>query len=120
MSEIILPGVLRSAPTGSNYICDPPVTTTDIDYVVLVEKGQIDSLVPRLEEGGWKLDGSMIPGKPSEFRSLKKDNINYIVTDNPDFYESFCKATQIAKDLNLLDKKDRVKLFRIVMREFYK
>lgn len=76
-------------------------------------------LVPHLEEGGWKLDGSTIPGNPSEFRSLKKDNINYIITDNPTFYEQFCKATAIAKDLNLLDKKDRVRLFRIVMKQFY-
>ncbi len=29
-------GLLLQHNTGSNYICDPPVTTTDIDIIVLV------------------------------------------------------------------------------------
>ena len=29
---------LKLEPTGSRYICDPPVMDTDVDYAVLIPK----------------------------------------------------------------------------------
>jgi hypothetical protein len=38
--------------------------------------------------------------------------VNYIITPSEDFFDKFCAATISAKEMNLLDKQDRIKHFR--------
>jgi hypothetical protein len=106
--------------TGSSVICNPPVTTTDEDYVVLINSSTdkvelIDSLVAE----GFQLDGSYNAlGELSSrggWASLKNSaNVNYIVTYDEELYNRFVLATKIATEMNLTAKEDRVKLFMFI------
>lgn len=103
---------LKSHPTGSNYICNPPVTDTDIDTILLVKPGYEDSLFSL----GWVYQVSDIEYEAmGNFTSWRKDNKNYIVTTDPDFYKRFVIATVAAKGLNLTNKDSRVFLFQTIL-----
>ena len=99
-------------PTGSRYICSPPVLTTDDDYVVLVEAGW----EPELTEKGFTYTPTELQYvSMGSFVSLRKGDINYIVTQSQVFFDRFRAATELAKSLNLSDKNERVALFRSVL-----
>ena len=49
----------------------------------------------------------------------KAPEINLLLTCSPDYFENFCKATSLAKRLNLLKKEDRVALFQAVTRDVW-
>lgn len=103
--------VLKSYPTGSRYICNPPPQDTDNDTVILVN-GYYDYDILLLKEG-WlacDIDYEQI----GEFRAYRKGVENYLVTEDPEFYGSYVKATEGARALNLLNKEDRIKLFQAV------
>lgn len=112
---------------GSNYICDPPVTNTDIDYIVLVD----DILIAHkfITKNGFRCDveKKYILDEDRQFLSYKryveidgeKKIINFITTELPFYYKSFVFATELAKKLNIRDKTDRVDLFRII-REYWR
>lgn len=101
------------APTGSSYICNPPVLNTDIDFVIL--SADWDKLHDWCEQNAFKTNFEDYAIE--EFRSYKRGPINLIVTDDPTWYKRFAKATNLAKQLNLLDKQQRVDLFDFVMYE---
>lgn len=111
-------GLVAWHPTGSRYICDPPVLDTDEDYVVLVDADEFEDVA---KTGVWDIGGSM-PCEPDEqifaegWLSYKQEGdrgtINLIVTANRQFYFAFVAATQEAKFRNLTDKAQRVALFR--------
>ena len=103
--------IFRSHPTGSRYICNPPVMDTDSDTVILVN-GYHDWYKMLIDED-WTDSGEHYDIE-GDFRSFRKGQENYIVTEDEDFYWSYVKATEGAKALNLLDKEDRIKLFRAV------
>src|SRR3546814_7380819 len=68
--------VLKSHPTGSSYTCDPPVTTTDIDTIILADTG----FAPYLMEEGWMpCSGEQYTDHASNFSAWRKGNLNYIV-----------------------------------------
>jgi hypothetical protein len=98
-------------PTGSNYICNPPVENTDIDYIAYYkDPGDI----PRK----WKRKAIPLSGEYNvetggNYR-WKKYNLIHVSTE--DDFNKWVKATEIAKELNLLDKKDRVSLFDAVIK----
>src|SRR3546814_8711466 len=82
-------------------ICDPPVTTTDIDTIILADTG----FAPYLMEEGWMpCSGEQYTDHASNFSAWRKGNLNYIVTTNKKFYKRWVIATKIAKAMNLLDK----------------
>lgn len=104
--------VIAQHKTGSNYICNPPVTDTDIDTVILVRSGYEHSL----QELGWQYQMSDIEYEAmGSFTSWRKGNKNYIVTQDKDFYDKFVKATRCAKILNLMNKQDRIMLFSMIL-----
>ena len=103
----------KVAATGSSYICNPPVTDTDIDFVVL-SRGW-DKLHSWLEQNGFKTNFEDY--EIDDFRSYKRGVLNLIVTNDLVFYNRFVKATEVAKNLNLLDKEQRIILFDFVMYE---
>lgn len=95
---------------GSSVTCDPPVTNTDIDYVVYAPR---NFLIDAVENQGYSIGGSF--WEDNEFHSLKRERINLIVTQSLDFYSKFLLATDVAKELNLLKKQDRVTLFQAIL-----
>lgn len=99
--------------TGSNYICNPPITDTDIDYIIFSDN---KDLLSWLEEQGFYPHNDDYPLEiDGLFISLKKENLNLIITDQFDFYLKFVNATKLAKKLNLLKKEDRILLFQFVL-----
>jgi hypothetical protein len=103
---------------GSRFTCDPPPTDTDEDYILLTRHGAVDGALRGLIRHGFELntDDDMYEEMP-EFWALRKGVFNVIVTDNLPFYERFLAATALAKQRNLLDKQDRINLFRAVLYE---
>lgn len=99
-------------PTGSHYICNPPVTDTDIDFIILVNE-EWESIVDLIDKG-WVKYGNGKYGN-TDFVSLRKGKYNYIITSNEIFFNKFRAATELAKALNLKKKEDRIKLFDMVI-----
>lgn len=97
--------------TGSRYICNPPVTNTDEDYILLVVTD------PSICE--WFTNQKFVASvndaythmKKDGFISYRRDHINLIATNSRNFYNNFVKATELAKEFNLTDKKHRIMLF---------
>src|SRR5690606_15682489 len=101
-------------PTGSSFTCDPPVTDTDIDFVVKVH--DLSEFLPVAMDLGWDLHGEQekYRGDEGMFKSLRRENINLIATESRVFFERYKLATELAKQFNLLQKKDRIDLFHAV------
>ena len=106
----MIPSYLYTAsfPTGSSYICNPPVLDTDIDQMFLVD--DLEKVSKILEKLGWKRCGKE-EYNVDKWVAYRKDNLNALLTDNLDYFNKFLQATEEAKKLNLLDKKDRIALF---------
>ena len=106
----MIPSYLYTAsfPTGSSYICNPPVLDTDIDHMFLVD--DLEKVSQVLEKLGWKRCGNE-EYQIGKWVAYRKDNLNALLTDNLDHFNKFLQATEEAKKLNLLDKKDRIALF---------
>lgn len=100
---------------GSRVTCSPPPADTDADY--LVYAGEDRAKTNRiLINSGWEYGGSIDPRwEAGDFDSYRKGEFNLIVAFSKDFHRKFVAATAIAKRLNVLDKPDRIALFRAVM-----
>lgn len=97
-------------PTGSNYICNPPVEDTDIDYICLV-----DDIVKTKKDMGFEYLHTLSDleyDSAGLFRSIRWGKLNWILTETKEFYEAFVAATEEAKRRNLRNKMDRINLFR--------
>ena len=105
-------------PTGSYYICDPQVTTTDKDFVVLISTTFVEADT-QLEAAGYKYssidqDEYDVNGGGS-FRCYRKGDVNLIVTDCEDMYNKWQDATELAKAMKLNNKEQRIRLFQYVL-----
>lgn len=108
---------------GSRVTCDPAPTDTDQDVLVLVDPEQWALyLEPLLRVSGFDKGGSDVGDSsgylaqtPLSFQSYTFEELNLIVTFDPEFYKRFQAATAVAKRLNLLVKDDRVMLFQAVL-----
>jgi hypothetical protein len=101
-------------PTGSRYICTPPTMDTDEDFVVLMDRGYH----AKLDEIGFAVEGR--PGfytgnDNGGFLSFRRGDENLIATDDPEFFNLFVTATELAKRFNLTEKADRIALFQAVL-----
>lgn len=108
-------------PTGSKYICNPPVLNTDEDYLVLVE--DFNSTYFSLESSEWEdclpLDteeGAANYRDEKEYgilwHSFRKDNLNIIFTADKNWYFACVAATELCKSWNILEKDKRIRIFR--------
>ena len=98
------------SPTGSRVICNPPPMDTDEDYIALMDDPHA------LSCAGFALGTDLHKyADMPEFLAFRHGEFNIVATDSREFYEKFCKATDAAKELNLLDKADRIALFRAVL-----
>ena len=107
-----------SFPTGSSYICNPPVTNTDVDEMFLVD--DLQEVNFQLTGLGWTkcgLEEETYQDKPSHWAAYRKENMNALLTTNLKYFMDFFKATEEAKHLNLLNKEDRVALFQKILGE---
>jgi hypothetical protein len=119
--------VISVAPMGSRVTCNPPPVDTDEDWLVLLDSDEVQK---RLEAGdgmaafvtlcdfGFNQDGnpeSYTGMGEGEFRSWRRGDVNIVTTPDPVFYQKFLDATATAKELNLLDKGDRIALFQDVL-----
>lgn len=109
-------------PTGSRYICNPPVTNTDDDYVLFVE--DIKAAYLELLDTNWTIGGANNASYAVEdidnwFSAKKHINgevINYIVVGDQETFSKWVTATELCKKLNLLKKEDRIALFEVVVK----
>lgn len=112
------PRVLATQATGSAFVCDPPVTDTDIDILVLLTPdAAADDFLGDLEKAGWVLGGSSVEALAEagdEFQSYRKGKLNLILTARPQYFARLKLATLMAKQFNLTKKRDRIALFEVV------
>lgn len=115
MKDIPKNKLLKFIPTGSSFICDPPVTDTDIDYVLFVaNKAEICT---HLIENGWTFCGNKAYINPdNNFLAVRNGNLNYILVDTEYTFDQWEAATLLAKHRNLLKKEERITLFRNIFK----
>lgn len=101
--------------TGSSVVCNPPVTDTDIDVVILVNDPP--EVCAGLEDAGWDSCGETekYGGDGSTFTAYRKDKLNYIIVEDPAVFDQWEAATLLATKRNLIDKSDRIKLFENIV-----
>lgn len=105
---------LKLHPTGSRYICDPPVMNTDIDFIVLV--GEMAIAVLDLVSAGWKRPNNGEGyGDKSYLTTFRRGEYNLIVMTDRKKFDKWVKATEEAKKKNLTKKEDRVALFESIL-----
>ena len=88
--------IINQHATGSAYICDPPVTNTDKDFVVLAKPGYEQFLS---DKGFTYSMSEQEYDSLGEFTSWRKGSTNLIVTPA----------------LNLRSKYDRIALFQCIL-----
>lgn len=97
--------------TGSRVICEPPVTTTDDDYVICARSEAVAHALLSLGFRETTASGENYMLSPTIWRFFRLEHINIILTCDTTAYGRFYLATCIAADLNLTEKGDRVALF---------
>lgn len=120
--------------TGSSIICNPPVLNTDFDFVLLLtEEDYQNGAVDKFSAMGFTLPEHSddkdkdeqyqaeirkhaTAGKPLylQFFTMRRDNVNIIVTCCHTLFKRWWNATVWATTLNLQSKKDRRDFFMIV------
>lgn len=113
-----LQGVQTWYPTGSYYICSPQVVDTDKDFVVLIDVPMLD-FSKALAVAGYKFSGDesyqLGADGDFEFECYRKGDVNLIVTADAVFYNKWIEATELAKNMKLNNKDQRIRLFQYVL-----
>lgn len=102
--------------TGSREICDPPVLTTDADWVVLIEDDPLKVKVCALMMMTGLAAKSVKEGYEPDSANLCVGDVNVIVLSTKEQFAKWYVATAAAKQMNLLLRSDRVDLFNAVCR----
>ena len=105
--------VVKMEYVGSRVTCSPPPTDTDEDVLLLTD--DLSMLIADCIEVGFTRDGDHKASYPTGFVSLRNGTMNFIVTDNEEFYEKFMLATHVCKKLNIMDKHDRITVFQAIL-----
>lgn len=104
---------IKHSLTGSAYICDPPVSDTDIDYLVLTDDKS--DFLDEASRKGWSVHSDDDYPECDDFVSVRKGRINLIVTEDLYFYGRFRTATELCREINVLEKSRRVEIFQGVL-----
>lgn len=108
--------ILAAYPTGSRFICHPPVQTTDEDILLLVHN--LQQTADELISAGYTQclfnHENVEPGAGVTWTALRKGDVNFVLISDPVLYVRSVAATLLAQHLNITDKTDRVELFRSV------
>lgn len=105
--EKLLPGSLVF-PTGSRYICDPPIIGTDLDLLIYSETDYSNKLRECEFIEPLNKDYFSIGDDWGKFQTYRKGVLNLIVTNSIDFAERHITATHICRRYNTTDKAHRV------------
>lgn len=107
-------------PCGSRVTCDPPPMDTDRDWLVTrpgastLDVGRLMSNLPdniRLEGGGEHYQQQVA----GDFMSMRRGDLNLIVSSSAWFIERHREATRMCRELNLMEKRHRILLFQQVL-----
>lgn len=97
--------------TGSRVIENPPPLGRDEDWIVLAD--DLSEATNILMRNGFGPDAQKLYGN-TEFVSFRKGQLNLIVTEQRWLYDRYVIATDVAKQLNLRSRADRVRLFQTI------
>jgi hypothetical protein len=110
---------------GSRVTCNPPPLDTDQDVLVEVHSCNRIAMEDQMLQEGYVLEGSAptdvaaglgdVMDPQRVFTSMRKGSMNYILTSDPDFFQRFTAATELAKKFNVLAKADRIAMFQAVL-----
>lgn len=108
---------------GSRVTCNPPPVGTDIDVLVSVANEEaLRTINLALEQCGYYYDfgDGYEAGQSNVFFSYKHKtvqwpNFNFLLSTNSDRCARHNRATALCRHLNLLDKKDRIAVFRTIL-----
>lgn len=95
---------------GSRVTCKPAPTDTDEDILLFTK--DIKTLIADCIEVGFT-NGGFYEG--TNFCSMRKGEINLIITDKEEFFDKFMLATYVCKSLNVLSKTDRIIMFQAIL-----
>jgi hypothetical protein len=115
----MLDGMLAFWRTGSSYTVDPPVEDTDVDVLVLVKSLHLaDELI---EKHGYEqclteeaAQYRVETGFGDSWTAVRKGKVNLIIVEDLTLYARYVAATELAKTMNIKDKEERIKLFKLV------
>lgn len=96
--------------TGSREICSPAPLDTDVDFVVLDKRGQVD-----FESEGFRVTSHIEDYGDATMCMYRQGEVNLIVIDDPQVFWRWKVATAAAKQMNLTDKAQRIALFQGVL-----
>jgi hypothetical protein len=105
--------VVKMEYVGSRVTCRPAPTDTDEDVLLLTD--DLNTLIGDCIEAGFTQDGEVGRAYPKEFVSLRSGTMNFIVTDNEEFFKKFMLATHVCKSLNVTAKIDRIIVFQAIL-----
>lgn len=108
----------RIAQVGSRITCNPAPSDTDEDWLVYEDMFIGDPFTDKLTQAGFTLEGAPRFYTGSDrggFRSWRRGNLNIITTRDKEFFDKFLRATALAKRFNLMEKRDRIALFQVVL-----
>lgn len=105
--------VVKMEYVGSRVTCNPPPTDTDEDVLLLTN--DLSMLIADCIEVGFTRDGDHKASYPTGFVSLRNGTMNFIVTDDEEFYKKFMLATHVCKSLNVQAKLDRICVFQAIL-----
>lgn len=97
-------GVTRCDVVGSSLLGEE-FKAQDIDLLVQIDTSFV---VPAT----WSRDGAS--DVPSPFESYREGEVNYILADCADWYDRMKMASDLAAELRLYNKRDRILLHRVV------
>ncbi len=97
--------------TGSREICNPKVMNTDVDFVVLDVKynGNFE------KNGFMKTSSEDSEYDETDFETYRRGEVNLIVLHTKEQFRAWEVATAAAKQMNLIRKIDRIRLFQGVL-----
>ena len=98
--------------TGSSVVCTPPVTNTDVDYIVVFHEGLCEKLTA--------LGYTQTPDPDQEYPNssvaacFRKGHANVIAVITERAFHQWEMATLLAAAMNLQEKRQRVLLFQFL------
>lgn len=125
LTSSLLPLIRRADRTGSSYTCNPPVTTTDVDFLILLEDGvDLMDFVSNMDDAGWEgcssrsQEGKALyacdPNYSETWFAMRRGSLNAIISVDFEWYARAIAATELCRALNVRDKERRIDVFRVI------
>ncbi len=115
LPRTILVHAVKIQYVGSRYICNPPPMDTDLDILVLADPHSKQKLDKALEEWLGKRPEHNKEYGNSPFLSVRKGEVNLLLTYSKLFYTRFVAAANLCKKLNVRSKENRIEIHDLVI-----